>query len=157
MRSEFFRASSVSLRVALPRSQHVLSLRASPCYCFTAGDVEANPGPRTEDVLAVKNTFNTAYEEHLTGITAALKNIMQDVAVVKTRVTAIEQKMSSVPILEADITSFSGSVTEVKAAMSTTNADLSDVVGDFANGIRRNNVIVYKVWWRLQGMMAPQL
>lgn len=125
MRSEPLSISSGLLRVSLPRSSFVLAATCFALLLLCAGDVEANPGPRTEDVLALMNTFNTAYEEHFVSMTATLKTIMQDIADVKTRVCAIEQKISSVPML-----------------LSTTNTELSDVVDDLTNNIRRNNLII---------------
>lgn len=115
--------------------------RASPC-CFFAGDIEANPGPKTEDVINLLKEFMAVNEQKWSSTFEILNKIKQDVDKTGAQVGLIEQNMNGVSELKNYVSSVRGSVNKVKSAVSKTNTKLSGVVDDLNNRSRRNNLLV---------------
>lgn len=97
--------------------------------------MEANPGPKIDDVLSLVNVCHAETME-------LLKKIHQDVTGIETRVTVIESTLGGIAQIESNCEGMSNSVKEVKSSIARANEELGDVVEDMNNRMRRNNLLV---------------
>lgn len=133
-------------------SRLILALSPKPCtllafMCISsllicAGDVETNPGPKIEDVLALLRDFMSEANKQHANTTAVLEEMKQGINDIKTRVAVIETNLASVLQIEKGVTTVGGSVEEVKVSISRANEELVNAVDDLNNRMRRNNLII---------------
>lgn len=136
-------APAYGLILALgPRPCTLLIFTCIASLLMCAGDVEANPGPKTEDVLILLREFMSTADEQYENTAAILKELKQDINDIKTRVAVIENNLVSVLQIEKNVSSVGGSVQEVKMSISRTTGELVSVVDDLNNRMRRNNLII---------------
>ncbi|XP_075752613.1 uncharacterized protein LOC142818127 [Rhipicephalus microplus] len=143
--------------VVLPGPQSLLS---SFCDCFlvirllllTSGDVELNPGPRSDSESGSEATLNsqllkkilkeqTKTNKVLTALSENLKHVETTVSNVQERLTAMEKEL-------ARLQQFEDKLAEHKVMTVETNKlvrELSVKVEDLKNRSRRNNIIIYGV------------
>lgn len=122
-------------RVLCPSPSALLLSMCLALLLLSAGDVEANPGPKIDDVLIL---LKECHEE----TTAALAEIKQQIGSIDTRVSAIEHSMKNVSDCKLNIDAAADSVKEVKVHINKANGELVDVVDDMNNRMRRNNLII---------------
>lgn len=121
-------------RVLCPRPTLLLSMCLA-MLLLSAGDIEANPGPKIDDVIIL---LKECHEETKT----ALADIKRQIGSIDTRVSAIEQSMNNVTDCKVNIDAAADSVQEVKVHISKANEELVDLVDDMNNRMRRNNLII---------------
>lgn len=107
-----------------------------------AGDIEANPGPRVDDVYALLKECIETNKKNFDAITATLNEIQRDVADIRSRVCAVEQKLPIVPEIGTGVKAVNDTLEEFKMTLSRTNGDLEGVVDDLNNRSRRNNLLI---------------
>lgn len=130
----FFEAFGLT-RVLCPKPSSLLLSMCLALLLLSAGDVEANPGPKIDDVLAL---VKECHEETKT----ALAEIKQHITSIDTRVRAIERSMKNVSDCKVNIDAAADSVKEVKVHINKANEELVDLVDDMNNRMRRNNLII---------------
>lgn len=130
-----FNGASNLLRFVSPRPCVLLVSICLSLLLLCAGDVEANPGPKIDDVLALMKDFP---EE----TTATLTEIKQDIASINTKIHELERGLQQMSQIESKCEDVGDSVREVKSSISKVNEELVDVVDDMNNRMRRNNLIV---------------
>lgn len=132
--TERFAASAGLVRGLLPRVTSVLSA-CLVLLLLCAGDVESNPGPKIEDVLALLRECHAE-------TSATLNELKLEVTNITAKVNSIEKAISSVPQFHGQFTAVNNSVQQVKQTVAKTNDELAEVVDDLNNRMRRNNLIV---------------
>lgn len=130
----FFKAFGLTW-VLCPKPSSLLLSMCLALLLLSAGDVEANPGPKIDDVLAL---VKECHEETKT----ALAEIKQHITSIDTRVRAIERSMKNVSDCKVNIDAAADSVKEVKVHINKANEELIDLVDDMNNRMRRNNLII---------------
>lgn len=100
-----------------------------------AGDVETNPGPKIDDVLALLKECHAE-------TTASLTDISKQITDINARVSSIEQSLTNVSGLKNGFDAVTENVQECKVNIRKTNNELIDVVEDMNNRMRRNNLII---------------
>lgn len=120
---------------------------SSTSNCLTllslcAGDIEANPGSRVDDVYALLKECIEMNKKNFDVITATLNEIQRDVADIRSRVCAVEQNIPIVPEIGTGIKAVNDILEEFKMTLSRTNGDLEGVVDDLNNRSRRNNLLI---------------
>lgn len=130
-----FNGASNLFRFASPRPCVLLVSTCLSLLLLCAGDVEVNPGPKIDDVLALMKDF---HEE----TTATLTEIKQNIAGINAKIHEIETGLQKMSQIESTCEDVGDSVREVKSSISKVNEDLVDVVDDINNRMRRNNLIV---------------
>lgn len=130
-----FNGASNLLRIVSPRPCILLVSTCLSLLLLCAGDVEANPGPKVDDVLALMNELHGE-------TTATLTGIKQDIASINTKIHEIEKDLKKMSQIESKCEDVGDSVREVKSSISKVNEELFDVVDDMNNRMRRNNLIV---------------
>lgn len=121
------------------------SLALSICFALLllcSGDIEANPGPKIEDVCALLRQFMETNEKEFKATAIILEEIKKDVADIRTRVCAVEKNLPIVPEIGTGVKAVNNSLEEVKMTLSRTNGDLEDMVDDLNNRSRRNNLLI---------------
>lgn len=129
------RVQLTTISALCPRPSLLLALTCLTLLLLCAGDVEANPGPRNEDVVTL---IKECHDE----TTRSLNDIKQHLVALKTRVTAIEKTLNSVAKFKDNFDAVTESVNEVKSNISKTSGQLVEVVDDINNRMRRNNLII---------------
>lgn len=130
-----FSAGSSLIRVLSPRPSALLLSMCLALLLLCAGDVEANPGPKIEDVLTL---LKKCHDE----TTSSLTEIKQQITSIESRLTSLEKTVHKVSDLTGNVETVIDTVQEVKENVYKTNEGLADVVDDMNNRMRRNNLII---------------
>lgn len=130
-----FSAASILLRTVCLRPSFLLLSTCFALLLLCAGDVEANPGPKIDDVLALMREFH----DETTATLAEIKNVIQSIT---SRMLVIEGDLNKIAQIETKCEGVGVSVLEVKSSITKVNEELTDVVDDMNNRMRRNNLIV---------------
>lgn len=130
-----FGFAAALVRSKCPRPTFLLLGSVISLILLCAGDVESNPGPKIDDVLALM----TEYHEETTATLTAIK---QDICSINTKICVIEGNLSKMTQIETKCEDVGDSVREVKSSITKVNEELFDVVDDMNNRMRRNNLIV---------------
>lgn len=107
-----------------------------------AGDIEANPGPKVDDVYVLLKECIEANKKNFNATASILKEIQRDVADIRSRVCAVEKNLPIVPDIGTGVKAVNDTFEEVKMTLSRTNGDLEGVVDDLNNRSRRNNLLI---------------
>lgn len=134
-RNARFGSAAAFVRSQSPRPTTLLLVSLISLILLRSGDVESNPGPKIDDVLAL---INQLHEE----TTATLTEIRQDIRSINSKICTIEENLSKMPQIETKCENVGDSVREVKTSIAKVNEELFDVVDDMNNRMRRNNLIV---------------
>lgn len=130
-----FSAGSGLIRVLSPRPSTLLLSMCLALLLLCAGDVEANPGPKIEDVLSL---LKKCHDE----TTSSLTEIKQQITSIECRLSSLENTVHKVSDLTGNVETVIDTVQEVKENVCKTNEGLADVVDDMNNRMRRNNLII---------------
>lgn len=130
-----FSAAAILLRSVCLRPSFLLLSTCFALLLLCAGDVEANPGPKIDDVLALMREFHGE-------TTATLAELKNDIHSITSRILVIEGDLKKITQIETKFEGVGVSVREVKSSITKVNEELTDVVDDMNNRMRRNNLIV---------------
>lgn len=130
-----FSAGTSLIRVLSPRPSTLLLSVCLALLLLCAGDVEANPGPKIEDVLTL---LKKCHDE----TTSSLTEIKQQITGIEARLSSLEKTVHKVPDLTGNVETVIDTVQKVKENVCKTNEGLAGVVDDMNNRMRRNNLII---------------
>lgn len=129
------------LSVLCPKPSLVLSICLA-LLLLCAGDIEANPGPKVDDVYVLLKECIEANKKNFDATASILKEIQRDVADIRSRVCAVEKNLPIVPDIGTGVKAVNDTLEEVKMTLWRTNGDLEGVVDDLNNRSRRNNLLI---------------
>lgn len=128
-------ARAYCTHVLLPRPSSLLLSLCFALLLLRAGDVEANPGPKIDDVLTLLRDCHAE-------TTASLSEIKREISSITERISAVERSIENVSKFDSNIDAVADSVQEVKVNIERSNTGLKDAVEDMNNRMRRNNLII---------------